>query len=63
MITANTQKLMQEKLKIKEYSSAIALKETIRAMIARRSLEHWELCGMKSVGAYLSLTFISQQPT
>lgn len=60
MVTNETRELIQDNLSIKEYGSAIALKEKIRTMIASRGLEHLELYGMKSIGANLCLTFISQ---
>ena len=57
MTTNNTQKLSKEKLRIQDFSSSVALKEKIRAMMTERKSEHWGLCGMKSAGEYLSLTF------
>ena len=57
MATNNSQKLSKEKLRIKDFGSAVALKEKIRATMAERKLEHWDLCYMKSAGEYLSLTF------
>ena len=60
MARDNNQKLSKENLRIKDYSSAVALKAKIRTMIAKRKLEHWELCCMNSAGAYLSITFVNQ---
>ncbi len=60
MATNNNQKLSKEKLRIKDYSSAVALKKKIRKMIAQRKPEHLELCCMNSAGAYLSITFVNQ---
>ncbi len=60
MATNNNQKLSKEKLRIKDYSSAVALKKKIREMIAQRKPEHLELCCMNSAGAYLSITFVNQ---
>jgi len=57
MTTNNTQKLSKEKLRIQDFSSSVALKEKIRAMMIERKSEHWDLCSMKSAGEYLSLTF------
>ena len=57
MTTNKTQKFSKEKLRIKDFSAAVALKEKIREMEAEGKLEHWDLCGMKSAGEYLSLTF------
>ena len=60
MATNNNQKLSNENLKIKDFSSSGALKEKIRSMMAERKSEHWDLCCMKSSGEYLSLTFVNQ---
>ncbi len=57
MTIKTTQKLAKEKLRIKEFSSSVALKEKIRAMMVERKSDHWELCSMKSAGEYLALTF------
>jgi len=60
MVRDKNQKLSKENLRIKDYSSAFALKKKIRKMIAKRKLEHLELCCMNSAGAYLSMTFVNQ---
>ena len=59
-MTAKNQNFSQEKLLIKDFASALALKDKIRDTIAQRKLEHWHLCCMKSVGSYLSLIFVNQ---
>ncbi len=57
MTANNSQQLSKEELRIKDFGSAVALKEKIRSTMVERKLEHWDLCNMKSAGEYLSLTF------
>ena len=46
-----------EKLLLKAYRSACALKNEIRDKIRRRSEGNWDFCGMRSKGSFILLCF------
>ncbi len=47
----------KEKILIRAYDSACALKEEIRKKVSSRHNENWELCSMTTRGAFLTLCF------
>lgn len=53
----NGTKWAKEKILIRAYDSAFALKDEIRNKINRRQSEKWELCSMTTRGPFLTLCF------
>ena len=53
----NGTKWAKEKILIRAYDSAHALKEEIRNKISHRKNENWELCSLTTRGPFLTLCF------